>query len=165
MCQARQASWSLQMLFLLPGTPFFCSSAWQRPTYVSCGLWKATSSGRSPLALRGRFRHPFSREPSVFCPCFLCSIYHTVRSLQVCLLVRLWDSSSFYWSIIDLQCCLSFWCTAKWFSYTSIYLFFIIFFPIVVYYRILNTFPVLYSRTLLFMCFKYSSFYLLVLNS
>ena len=119
MCQARQASWSLQMLFPLPGTPFLCSSAWQRPG-MSCGLWKATSSGRSPLALLGRFRHPFSCEPSVFCPCSPCSIYHAVRSLQVCFLVRLWILL-FYWSIIDLQHCLSFWRTAKWLSYTYLH--------------------------------------------
>ena len=39
----------------------------------------------------------------------------------------------FNWSIIDLQC-INFWCIAKWFSYTYIY----IFFSIMVYYRILN---------------------------
>ena len=26
----------------------------------------------------------------------------------------------FNWSIVDLPCCVSFWCTAKWFSYTYI---------------------------------------------
>ena len=34
----------------------------------------------------------------------------------------------FYWSMVDLQCCLSFQCTAKWFSYTSIYILFHILF-------------------------------------
>ena len=30
----------------------------------------------------------------------------------------------FYWSTIDLQCCVSFRCTAKWFSYMYIYIYF-----------------------------------------
>ena len=29
----------------------------------------------------------------------------------------------FYWSIVDLQCCIGFRCTAKWFTYICIYLF------------------------------------------
>ena len=49
-----------------------------------------------------------------------------------------------YWSIVDLQCCVSFWCTAKWFSYIYIYIYiyiynlFKIFLSIMVYHRILN---------------------------
>ena len=31
--------------------------------------------------------------------------------------------SLFYWSIVDLQCCVNFYCTAKWFSYTYIYIY------------------------------------------
>ena len=49
----------------------------------------------------------------------------------------------FYWSIVDLQCCVSFWYTAKWFSYMCVcvcvcmcvYKYFFIFFSIMVYYR------------------------------
>ena len=78
-------------------------------------LWEVTP------ALLGRFRHPFSCESFVFCPCSPYSIYHTVWSLQVCFLVRLWILLLFYWSIIDLQCCLSFWHTAKWLSYTYLH--------------------------------------------
>ena len=29
----------------------------------------------------------------------------------------------FHWSIINLQCCVSFWCTANWFNYTYIQLY------------------------------------------
>ena len=47
----------------------------------------------------------------------------------------------FNWNIIDLQHCISFWCMAKWFSYTYINIFFFIFFSIMVYYRTLNIVP------------------------
>ena len=56
------------------------------------------------------------------------------------------------WCIVDLQCCVSFWRIAKWFSYTyiySIFAFFFTFFSITVYHKILNIVPVLYSRALL----------------
>ena len=44
----------------------------------------------------------------------------------------------FYWSIVDLQYCVSFRYTAKWFSYTC---FFCIFFFILDYYKILHIVP------------------------
>lgn len=53
--------------------------------------------------------------------------------------------NSFHWSIVDW---VNFFCTAKWFSYMYIFSFFFMF-SIVVYYRILNTVPVLYRGTCL----------------
>ena len=50
----------------------------------------------------------------------------------------------FYWNIVDLQCCVSFWCIAKWFKHTliySFYVFFFTFFSTMVYSRILNIVP------------------------
>ena len=45
----------------------------------------------------------------------------------------------FYWSIVYLQFCVNYCCTAKWFSNTYIDIF--IFFSIMVYHRILNVIP------------------------
>ena len=46
----------------------------------------------------------------------------------------------FYWAIVNLQCCVSFKCTAKWFSYTYIYIVIHIYilFQILFHYRLLQ---------------------------
>ena len=46
-----------------------------------------------------------------------------------------------YWSAVDLQCCVSFWCTAKLFSYICSHPFFFRFFPHIGYYRVLSRVP------------------------
>ena len=75
----------------------------------------------------------------------------------------------FYWHIVDLQC-VSFWCVAKWFcfihTHTRTYKYsFSDSFPLQFITRYWIWFPVLYSRSLLFIYFIYSSVYLLILNS
>ena len=75
----------------------------------------------------------------------------------------------FYWSIVDLQCCVSFRYTAKWFIFLYIcvcicmyvYIFFFRLLSLIGYYKILSMFPVLYSRSLLVIYFIYSSMYML----
>ena len=50
---------------------------------------------------------------------------------------------NFYWCIIDLQCCISFRCTAKWISYIYMYIhfFFLVFFSHISHYRVFNRIP------------------------
>ena len=70
--------------------------------------------------------------------------------------------SNFYWRILDLWCCVNLCCKLiQLYMYIYIY----ILFSIMVYYRILNIIPVLYSRTLLFTHPIHNSLYLLTLNS
>ena len=49
----------------------------------------------------------------------------TIQPLQIHMLEAkhlIFFFFNFYWSIVDLQCCVSFWCTAKWISYTYTYI-------------------------------------------
>ena len=74
----------------------------------------------------------------------------------------------FYWRIVDLQCCVSFRCTAKWFSYTYINTYIHSFsdsFPIWFITECWVEFPVLYSRSLLVICFIYCSVCMLIPSS
>ena len=50
-----------------------------------------------------------------------------------------------YWSVVDLQHCVSFRCRAEWFMYTYMYIEYWV------------EFPALYGRSLLITCFIYSS--------
>ena len=71
-----------------------------------------------------------------------------------------------YWGLVDLQCCVSFRCTAKWFSYAYTYIrSFSNSFPISVIAEYWAELPVLYSRSSLVICFIYSSVYMSIPNS
>jgi len=76
-----------------------------------------------------------------------------------------------YWSIFDLQYCVSLWCTAKcslspythththtYFSYIYIYIYSLL--PVWFITEYWIQFPVLYRKSLLFICFTHSSLYL-----
>ena len=68
-----------------------------------------------------------------------------------------------YWSIVDLQCCISFTYTAKWIDYMYTYILSFFFFKILLPDRSLEywvEFPVLCSRPLLVTCFIYSGVYM-----
>ena len=68
-------------------------------------------------------------------------------------------------STVDLQCCVSFRCIAKWFSYTYTHIYYFSeSFPIYVITDYRLEFPVLYSRSLLIIQFIYSSVYMSIPN-
>ena len=83
----------------------------------------------------------------------------------------------FYWSIVDLQCCVNFYCKAVTqlyicvciyiyiYIYTHTHIFFFIFFPLCYITGYWIYFPVLYSRTLLFIYSTCNSSHLLTPNS
>ena len=79
-------------------------------------------------------------------------------------LIMYFKKINYIWCIVDLQCCVSFRCMAKWFSYTYIHSFSDSF-P-VGYYRILSKIPcAIYSRSLLIIYFICSSVYMLIPDS
>ena len=81
-------------------------------------------------------------------------LWKGISFFNVCILIN------FYWSIVDLPCCVSFRCTAKWISYTYRYIHsFLDSIPIMVITEYWVSFPVLYSRSLLFICFICSNIY------
>ena len=70
----------------------------------------------------------------------------------------------FSWSIVYLQYCVNFYCTAEWFSYIYIHSFSYSF-PLWFITRYWKKFPALDSRTLLFICSLDKSFHIIIPNS
>ena len=79
----------------------------------------------------------------------------TTREVPVCFCL-------FNWSIVDLQCCVNFYCTAKWFSYVHSFSYAFPSWFITDYWI---QFPVLCSRTLWFIHSIYNSLHLLIPDS
>ena len=87
--------------------------------FIGIGFYKCDNSLKDMISLEFLYLLPFS---FLFCR-YHCSFYFFI----------------FYWSIVDLQCCVNFCCTAVIQLY--MYIFFFILFSIMVYHRILNTVP------------------------
>ena len=131
---------------------------WVHPSRVLT-LWLLM---RSPVGGRGR-RSAGGREREVWIWLLTLVPGHTAFFLSACVsangpLIELSSQEevaedvspsnlfliNFYWTVVDLQCCISFCCTAKWISYTHTYEYWV-------------EFPVLYSRFLLVIYFISSS--------
>ena len=61
-----------------------------------------------------------SNQCNSICQLFLNKVGKNFKNLN-----NLWDGNFqnvFYWTTVDLQCCVNFCCTEKWFSYTYVYI-------------------------------------------
>ena len=81
-------------------------------------------------------------EGSGWCPFIFFYYSYQVTQKENCFLLFKKNYLLFYWSTVDLQCCVSF-RSAKWFRYVymHIYVFFFRFFPHICYYKILSIAP------------------------
>ena len=74
-----------------------------------------------------------------FCFCFLFFVNHRILLPQ--LLLSFLYFLNFYWCTVDLQCCVSFCCTAKWLLYIYIYPLIFRFLSHIGHYRVLSRVP------------------------
>ena len=84
--------------------------------------------------------------------------YYTLKIFLLLFLKNL------YWSIIDLQCCINFCCTEKWYVYIHIHILFSYSLPLWFFSGYWMLHSMLYSRTLLYIHSIYNSFHLLTPN-
>ena len=129
---------------------YFALRIWEgkRRKYVSlCLVVKRPLRRRVRAATPDEAVWPQHRSPASLNPGFMPAKWFWIYSHRFLSPWILWSRSSFFflnWSIVDLQCCVNFHCTAKSFSYTYIcvcvcvymYTFFFMFFSIMVYYRL-----------------------------
>ena len=87
-----------------------------------------------------------------------CSRRWSIRSNGEQILTYLWRviptlKNFFYWSTVDWQFSVNFFCKAKWLSYTHTHIFFFIFFSIMVCHRMLNSSPCAIQYNLVILTF------------
>ena len=121
------------------------------------GGWQWSLHCRRPRFNSWVRKIPWRRE-GIPTPVFLPGEFHGQRSLAGYSpwrhkeLDMNWVTNTYLHTllIVDLQCCVNFYCTAEWFSYTYAYILFSCSFPSwsIIGYEI--EFPVLHSRTLSF---------------
>ena len=150
------------------------------PSLGPTGAWRCDGECSPPLLPEPTPSRVFSLPPTLSPLCFrvkplsMCSLFaHHVHprsvsvpgtpsgcsnSWQGFLFLRL---KTFYWSTVDLQCCVNFCCTAKWLSYTyiSFFIFFSIIFFSVIHIHVSILFQILFPFRLLQSIEQSSLFY------
>ena len=109
--------WKVWIVSLMPSDLFFPPSSW--PFWLSC-------PPRGHFTMLICLMELQTGEENILCfPSLSTYLFFLALSLK-----------KIYWSIADLQCCVSFKGTAKWFHYTCTYIFII--FQILFPYRLLQ---------------------------